>query len=71
MGDALVDKKLYTPEEYFAFEETSVGKHEYENGEIFAMAGGSYQHGLISGNVLRRLQELLDSKITALLLAAT
>lgn len=62
MGDALHDKKFYSAEEYLLFEETAEEKHEYENGEIFAMSGGSYRHGLIAGNFLRRLQELLDSK---------
>ncbi len=62
MGDALQQKKRYTPEEYFQFEESAQEKHEYENGEIFAMSGGTYNHSRIGGNVLRRLLELLDFK---------
>jgi Uma2 family endonuclease len=38
MGESL-EKKSYTVEEYFALEETSEIRHEYFDGEIFAMAG--------------------------------
>ena len=62
MGDALQQKKIYTPEEYFHFEESAQEKHEYENGEIFAMSGGTYNHNRITGNTWRRLLELLDFK---------
>lgn len=32
MGDALVQKKLYTPQEYFLFEDSDEEKYEYDNG---------------------------------------
>jgi Uma2 family endonuclease len=44
-------KKLYTPQEYLALEETAEYKSEYYQGEIFAMAGGSINHNRIVGNV--------------------
>jgi Uma2 family endonuclease len=62
MGDALEQKKRYTREEYFHFEESAEEKYEYENGEIFAMSGGTYNHNRITGNIWRRLLELLDFK---------
>jgi Uma2 family endonuclease len=37
--------------EYLAFERQSETKHEFLNGELFAMAGGSENHVLVSGNV--------------------
>ncbi len=37
-----------TPEEYFAWEEQQLEKHEYIDGEIYAMSGGSKNHSLIS-----------------------
>jgi len=62
MGDALQQKKRYTPEEYFHFEESAEEKHEYENGEIFAMSGGTFLHGLISGNMITALNNALVGK---------
>jgi Uma2 family endonuclease len=44
--------KLYvTPEEYLARERQAEFKSEYYDGEIFAMAGGTPEHSLISSNV--------------------
>lgn len=39
---------LLTPEEYFAWEETQLEKHEYIDGRVYAMSGGSKNHSLIS-----------------------
>lgn len=54
------EKKRYTVEEYFALEETSEIRHEYFDGEIFAMAGGSLNHSRLASNVefsLRKQQK--------------
>ena len=48
-------KTRYTPEEYLAFERSCETKHEYFNGEIFAMSGASKQHVLIVTNVVAEL----------------
>lgn len=37
-----------TPEEYFAWEEQQLEKHEYINGEVYAMGGGSVNHSRIA-----------------------
>ena len=37
-----------TEAEYLAFERTSEFKHEYLDGEVFAMSGASREHNLIS-----------------------
>lgn len=50
MGES-VEKKRYTIEEYFALEETSEIRHEYFDGEIFAMAGTTLNHNRIAQNV--------------------
>ncbi|MDQ5909509.1 MAG: hypothetical protein QG599_1604 [Pseudomonadota bacterium] len=42
-------------EEYLAIEENSGIKHEYINGEIYAMSGSSARHNQIAGNLFARL----------------
>ncbi len=42
-------------EEYLAFEEHSEIKHEYINGEIYAMSGASIRHNQITLNLASRL----------------
>lgn len=37
-----------TPQEYFIWEEQQLEKHEYINGEVYAMTGGSVNHGRIA-----------------------
>ncbi|MBD2004506.1 MULTISPECIES: Uma2 family endonuclease [Cyanophyceae] len=44
------DKKLYTDEEYLEFEVNSEERHEYINGEIVLMTGGTPNHNQITGN---------------------
>ena len=51
MGPAERQPRRYTPAEYFAMEEQSEVRHEYYDGEIFAMAGGTKSHNLITQNV--------------------
>lgn len=48
--ERLLDYK-YTPEEYLALERASDTKHEYLDGEIYAMAGGSPKHNQICFNL--------------------
>jgi Uma2 family endonuclease len=51
-----------TPEEYLAIERAAEYKSEYIDGVMYAMAGGSPKHSLISGNVLTELNvQLKDS----------
>ncbi len=44
-----------SPEAYLAFERAAVERHEYINGEIYAMAGTSYEHSSIAASLLRIL----------------
>lgn len=43
-------KTIYTPDEYLALERSCETKHEYYDGEIFAMGGASRYHVLIVTN---------------------
>lgn len=49
----------YTIEEYLAFERESEERHEYLDGQIYAMAGESTQHADISVNVVSELRSQL------------
>lgn len=43
-------QQYWTVEEYLAYEQETDIRHEYIDGEIFAMAGGTENHSLITGN---------------------
>jgi len=49
-------QRKYTLDDYFTIEGVSEIKHEFYNGEIFAMAGASAAHNDITANVLSRLR---------------
>jgi Uma2 family endonuclease len=46
----------FTPEEYFVWEEQQLYRHEYIDGEVYAMSGGTINHGDIAGNFLALLK---------------
>lgn len=52
----------YSPAEYLSFERGSQEKHEFFQGEIFAMVGASERHNLIVSNLVRELGNLLKGK---------
>jgi Uma2 family endonuclease len=52
-------KLTFTFAEYLAREQASEAKHEHVNGEIFAMAGGTPEHGLMAVNVASVLRSQL------------
>lgn len=43
---------LFTVDEYLALERASEERHEYMDGQIYAMAGESLEHGVISVNLV-------------------
>lgn len=49
-----------TPDEYFAWEEKQLCRHEYINGEVYAMSGGTQNHSRIS----LKFGALLDSHLS-------
>lgn len=48
---ALSNYNNLTPEEYLQFEEKSPIKHEYIDGQIYAMARTTDTHNIVSGNI--------------------
>jgi Uma2 family endonuclease len=51
-----------THAEYLALEEKSETKHEYVNGEVFAMAGGTIEHGALAAAVTVALGNALQGR---------
>lgn len=50
------EKPLCSPEDYLRLEETGEVKHEYVDGEIYAMSGASRRHNMIAVNTTLRLK---------------
>lgn len=55
-------KHVYSIAEYLELERTSEVRHEFDNGEILAMSGGSLEQSVISANVIRELGNFLKGK---------
>jgi Uma2 family endonuclease len=55
-------KKKYTIQEYLEMENAATEKHEYYQGEIFAMSGAKMQHNIIAGNTFGYLLNKLKGK---------
>jgi len=56
------EKQRYTISEYLRRERDALDKHEYRDGEIVMMAGGTGDHSLIMANVIRELGNILKGK---------
>jgi Uma2 family endonuclease len=55
-------KPYLTPEEYLAMERQATTKSEYLRGEVFAMAGASFQHTMIATNTIASLAPQLKRR---------
>ena len=55
-------ERLITFEEYLDSEEQSIEKHEFHNGKLYAMAGGTDTHNYICGRVITAINNSLDEK---------
>src|SRR6185503_6229144 len=55
-------KNKYTIAEYLEMENAATEKHEYYQGEIFAMSGPKFQHILVSRNLFLTLGQKLKGK---------
>jgi Uma2 family endonuclease len=51
-----------TPEQYLDAERAAEFRHEYYNGQIYAMSGGSYQHAQVIGNITGELHTSLKTR---------
>ena len=56
------EKRRLTPQEYLAIDESSEIRHEFLDGEIFAMSGATFWHTLIKDNLSQALRNKLAAK---------
>ena len=56
------EKRRLTALEYLAIEAASDVRHEFFDGEMFAMSGGSLWHNLIKDNFARALGNRLEGR---------
>jgi Uma2 family endonuclease len=59
------ERHHYTYEEYLAYERDSALKHEFDDGEIFAMAGGSPRHSALASRISAALENTRPAGCTA------
>ncbi|HEY8668138.1 MAG TPA: Uma2 family endonuclease [Tepidisphaeraceae bacterium] len=57
-----VEKRRYTIAEYLQLEEASEVRHEFHDGEILAMSGGTVWHSRINGNTMISVGQRLKGK---------
>jgi Uma2 family endonuclease len=62
MAPPELQPRRYTTEEYFALEAQSDLRHEFFEGEVFAMAGESIAHNTISLNVAMACRQVLRGR---------
>lgn len=51
----------YTIEEYLVMEERSLEKHEFHDGKIIKMSGGTAVHNQLGGKVITQLNNVIDA----------
>jgi Uma2 family endonuclease len=59
---ALPDRILMSAEEYLAWELTQQERHEFWDGEVVLMAGGTKRHNRVSGNCFKVLDGLMADR---------
>jgi Uma2 family endonuclease len=59
---ALPVHQRFSFEDYLALEETSTVKHEFSDGHVWAMAGGTPDHGALAANVIALLASQLRDR---------
>jgi Uma2 family endonuclease len=55
------NSRRFTPEEYFVWEEQQLERHELIDGRVYAMSGGTINHGRISIKITAMLDSHLDN----------
>lgn len=63
MSSKTEELETITPEMYLQKELSNEIRHEYINGQIFAMAGASASHRKIAGNLFRKFADHLENQL--------
>jgi len=61
MGEAAVRTGM-SEQGYLSFERSSPSKHEYVDGDIFAMSGGTIEHSTTAANIIAELRNALAGR---------
>jgi len=56
------EKRLLTAEEYLALESIADVRHEFHDGEMFAMGGGTLWHNLIKDNCAHSIRKRIEGR---------
>lgn len=62
MEDRVGQPRRHSVEEYFRIEADSTEKHDFIDGQIVCMSGGTAKHSLIIANLIREVGNLLKGK---------
>lgn len=62
---ALAEQTYISSQEYLAGEKESSTRHEYVDGQVYAMAGSSRQHNRIALNIVKALDQHDDCEVYA------
>jgi Uma2 family endonuclease len=62
MAQATSPYPYFTVDEYFAFEETADTRHEYLDGQLYALAGASARHNRIVKNLIRHIDDPAEAQ---------
>ena len=58
----VAERSQLSPEEYLAWERRGEHKHEYFDGEVYAMAGGSPRHNRLTSKITAALETALGGR---------
>ena len=62
VNEPVLKYNYISPEEYLAGERAALDKHEYYQGEVFAMSGASLKHNMIFSNLFTDIGSKLKGK---------
>lgn len=62
MASVAIERKKYSLEEYLALDAASESRLEFHDGDVIAMAGGTFNHNFIAQNLLLTIRQFFNEK---------